>query len=530
MITTKLKYSPSVNIIRDSKTRLNYLPTPNSKIVFNQIANDFEDGIHCFSLIGAYGTGKSFFLWAFEKSINNSDTFFNSQRNSFKGVNNFEVIRIVGSYDSFMVKFAKEIGLNFTSKSKPIEIISKLEKIYLSGFKKKKGLLILIDELGKFLEFAAKNNPEQELYFIQQLAEYINDDSKNILFLSTLHQDFRSYSLGLSKSQVNEWDKVKGRLKDITFNEPVEQLLYLVSEKTKTLETKNIIDKNFLNLFTTIENSKVFPLKDHLNIDIAKKLLPFDILSASILTLALQKYGQNERSVFSFLELNEPFGIKDFIENKNNYYNLTVVYDYLMYNYSTFLFSKFNPHFSQWSVIKSSIERAENLFDVECEDAIKLIKTVGILNIFTSASGKIDKEFLELYGKVSLEINDPIKLINKLDSNKIIRYSKHKTKYSLFEGTDLDIDLAINEAGELIGQISDVVSYLEQYLELDYLPAKSIFYELGAPRIFQFILSETPINRIAQNEIDGFINLIFSEKLNVEEIKKHSKENSEPIL
>ena len=74
---------------------------------------------------------------------------------------------------------------------------------------------------------------KNELYFIQQLAEYVNDQRKNIFFITTLHQGFNGYSRNLTKTQQNEWDKVKGRLKEITFNEPVEQLLFLASERLR---------------------------------------------------------------------------------------------------------------------------------------------------------------------------------------------------------------------------------------------------------------------------------------------------------
>src|SRR5690606_17223629 len=95
------------------------------------------------------------------------------------------------------------------------------------------GQLIVVDEFGKFLEYAAKESPEEELYFIQQLAEFANTPELPVLFITTLHQPFEDYALSLDKTQRNEWDKVKGRLTEVSFNEPVEQLLFLASERIK---------------------------------------------------------------------------------------------------------------------------------------------------------------------------------------------------------------------------------------------------------------------------------------------------------
>lgn len=88
------------------------------------------------------------------------------------------------------------------------------------------------------MEYAAKNNPEKELYLWQQFTEFINDADRNAILLTTLHQNFNSYARGLSESQRNEWTKVKGRFKEIVFNEPVEQLLYLAAKRIETTPRK----------------------------------------------------------------------------------------------------------------------------------------------------------------------------------------------------------------------------------------------------------------------------------------------------
>ena len=41
------------------------------------------------------------------------------------------------------------------------------------------------------------------------------------MLITTLHQNFGGYARGLDKTQRDEWHKVKGRLTDLTFDEPV---------------------------------------------------------------------------------------------------------------------------------------------------------------------------------------------------------------------------------------------------------------------------------------------------------------------
>ena len=50
------------------------------------------------------------------------------------------------------------------------------------------------------------------------------------LIKATPHQSFEAYGHSLTEAERNEWVKVKGRFKDLTFNEPIEQLLLLAAD------------------------------------------------------------------------------------------------------------------------------------------------------------------------------------------------------------------------------------------------------------------------------------------------------------
>lgn len=522
-------YFPSINIARDYDVDINYIPTPNSLQAYNQISNDYKVGTKVFNIIGAYGTGKSAFILAFEKTLRNEASYFPAG-NIFENISKIETINIVGEYASIIEEFAHKFNIKTNKETKPSDIIQGVEKYYNKLKKQNKALILVIDEFGKFLEYASKYDPDRELYFIQQLAEYINNIDKDIVLLTTLHQDFNGYSRDLTKSQKNEWDKVKGRFKEVTFNEPVEQLLYLASERLEQIKLAEYKDINSDKVFNSIANANLFPLKDYFTEAFAQKLLPFDILSASILTVALQKYGQNERSLFSFIESNDLHGVRDFNPSQSPYYNLASVYDYLIHNYYSFLTTKYNPHYSQWAAIRSALERTEGVMQENIKEAQMLIKTIGLLNILAPNSAKIDEEFLNEYGKYSLGIKQPQILIKELNKFKIIKLVHHRQRYILFEGTDLDIELAIDEAGNVVEQVSNIVYHLKKYFDFPYIPAKAASYKVGTPRFFEFILSETPKALIPEREVDGFINLIFSDVIREDDVKTASSEQNEAIL
>lgn len=524
--------SLSINIIRDFNKELDYIPTPNSNRVYIEVINCLFTGSHAINIVGSFGTGKSSFIMAFERHINSKKAFFSAVNGHQLGVKGFDFFPIIGDYVSIIDAFCKHFNISRDEEFTLDNLINYVDKLYRKNKKKNKGLIIAIDEFGKFLEYAAKNNPEQELYFVQRLSEYVSDLDRDILLITTLHQNFTAYSYSLSHSQQLEWDKVKGRLKEITFNEPVEQLLYLAAEK---LNRSNFPDRfenedSSIVLFDLIKNSNVFPLKDYFSLDYARKLYPFDILSAAIMTLCLQRYGQNERSLFSFLESKDYLGLKDFDSLKNPFYNLSCTYDYLIHNYYSFLSTKYNPHYSQWARIKTALERAEGLMGDKYYSASKIIKSLGLLNIFAPASAILDKDFYSKYGVYSLGVENSNEIIEKLISLKIIAFSNFNNRFRFIEGTDLDIEAALIEASIQVDKITNIAPFINKSFDFNYIQAKEISYGTGTPRFFKFKITDSPIQRYEDQVSDGIINLIFSDTLKERDVETISKGTNDSIL
>ncbi len=422
-------FTTSVNIIRDTDREFQYIPTPNAKQVVSQIVNDFKKGIRSFNVVGTYGTGKSSFLWAFEQSVKGIKRYYEP---NFLPEVKVDFVKLVGSYSSIIEQFEQAFDVE-SNKNQQESILSEIFNKYHSLGKGNKILFILIDEFGKFLEYASKHNPEKELYFIQQLAEFCNNPKHNIVLITTVHQNIESYAYGLSKNQQQEWTKVKGRFREITFNEPVEQLLFLaseyVSENFENKTSKAVIEEC---LKLTIE-TKAFNFNSDFLSEIASKLYPLDILAANVLTLALQKYGQNERSLFSFLESSDHTGLAKFNKLENPFYNLSNVYDYLNFNFYSFLTSRYNPDFSAWSSIRSSIEEVERVFETDIHDYIKTVKTIGLLNTFSASGSILDLNFFIDYLKTACGVSDGKEIINNLETKNIIRYRNSSNQFKLFE-------------------------------------------------------------------------------------------------
>jgi hypothetical protein len=522
----KANYNPSVNIVRDTNKDFNYIPTPNAKRIVHQLVDDFKKGLRSFNIIGSYGTGKSSFLLALEQSLKKKKPYFEP---NFVLNPKVELIKIVGSYQSIIDAFAEQLGVA-EKENRTEHILSELFSKYREIKSKAPLFIIIVDEFGKFLEYASQNKPEVELYFVQQLAEFVNNADYNFVFITTIHQSFESYAFSLADTQRQEWSKIKGRFKEIIFNEPVEQLLYLASEHVEKKFPEKPSKKVSDAAFKLFSESKAFTHNESYSKEINSRIFPLDITAANVLTLALQRYGQNERSLFSFLEATDFTSLEKFRKASSPFYGLPQVYDYLNFNLYSYLTSHYNPDFSSLSIIKRSIEEVERAFDEDIDSYLKLVKSIGLLSIFAAAGSTLDKNFLSSYAEISLGIKNASSLITGLEEKKIIFYRRHSKRYILFEGTDLDIHSALIEASNKVNDVTDVSTLLRKYFTLPPVLAKKYAFENGAPRYFEYVISDEPHNEIPKGEIDGFINLLFNEKLTIEEVANFSEKQQEAIL
>ncbi len=506
----------STNILRDSNKKLEYIVTPNSKEIFDRIFSYKGNAVKSFNLIGNYGTGKSTFLWALERNLNKEELFF-SQIERIGRIDSFEFIKIIGDNNAFSTSLSRALKIDDDSSND--EILNALELFRLRVSKKNKGLTILVDEFGKFLEFAAKNNKLDELFLLQKIAEWVNNEETDVYFILTLHQNFTSYGKGLNEQDKLEWEKIKGRFTDLLFNEPVEQLLFFASNKLQEFSIEESSIENYTLLLDLIKNSNLISYNNLITDALSESLYPLDWISATVLVNSLQRYGQNERSLFSFLNDNSEVSIR---KRKNNFYSVSNVFDYLVYTLPSEITGSDNPHKPQWNSTFKALERAELLFDDEYTIAAEVIKTIGLSNIFTKAGGLFDKNFLNAYFLYTRGFNIE-NVITKLESAGIIRFYKHSNKINFFEGTDLDLEQELILVSKEINSNFSITEEILNLMEFPIILAKTISAKLGTSRFFEFRVCESMSNiEEAHGVLDGYINLIFDD-LELDLVREKSK-------
>ena len=501
-----------------------YIATPNARRVAGIIADDFKTGMHSFTIVGAYGTGKSSFLLQLEKDLSEGKKKYTLIDPKLLHSGAYEVMNIVGDYAELALILQEQLKFASLRGSVLDQLNGYCQELQTEG----KFLVIVIDEFGKILEHAAKNNPERELYFLQKFAEFVNLPTRNTLLLTTLHQNFGAYSKGLTEAQINEWIKVKGRFREVSFVEPVEQLLYLAAQQN---ETDKILYANADQLIALGHKTQF--VTDMFSEEVSRSLYPLDPFAAYVLTSALQRYGQNERSLFSFLHSVGEDSLSQFTHSEHETYHLGKVYDYIVYNFYSYLRDT-NADSMSWSAMRVSLERTESVnwgSEEQRKEALQIVKAIGVMGLFGKAGFTLDNQSLVAYAREAMDVSEGEEILKRLIQYKIVRYAKYKQRLMLFDGTDIDIENEIRQAELIVDRPVDIVGDISLKLLRTIFPVKAHYYEKGTPRYFQYEVVNTPTAYTPKGDVDGYVELVFSAHANaLQEVKDFSMQCEQAIV
>ncbi|MFL6313518.1 MAG: hypothetical protein ACJ71W_15565 [Terriglobales bacterium] len=349
-----------------------------------------------------------------------------------------------------------------------------------------RGLLLILDELGKFLEFAAARSDVNDVFLLQQLAEEASRSGEEPLFVvCLLHQGFNAYADRLNQSVQREWGKVGGRFEEIIFNQPIEQLSALIANSLG-VKADGIPREQAREIRRAMERAHHFgwfgaaglaPLVQH-----ALQLYPLHPTILPALIRIFRRFGQNERSLFGFLLSDEPFGLQEFSRqpaNGNSLYQLHNFYDYVKANFGHTL--SLQSYRSHWNLIDSTIES----FSTDDDMQLKILKTVGVLNLVNDA-GIVPTEDAIACALGQGSSNKPFDVsLEVLRSKKRVLYDRGRARgFCLWPHTSVDLQKAYEDASESVNRPERVVDAIQGILETRPLVARRHYIETGNLRHF----------------------------------------------
>ena len=484
-----------------------FICPPSSADILKTMARHVaENGQGAFTWTGPYGSGKSSLAVAFSALLNGNDDLryyaasvlgestadpvWDALPPRTKG---WRVLPVVGRRDrpAQVIGEAIEATGFLTGKTPKTwgeqHTLECLQNLAVQYPRAGGGLLVFIDEMGKFLEAAAHDGTD--IYFFQQLAELASRSNKRLIVVGILHQAFEEYAHRLARQMRDEWAKIQGRFVDLAVNIGGDEQIDLLG---RAIESDRGPEK------PSALAEGVAALRRQTSPPLARMLedcWPLHPIVACLLgPLSRRRFGQNQRSIFGFLNSAEPQGFQDFLRSASDgaLYTPARLWDYLRINLEPSIMASPDGH--RWALAVDVLERCEAMGGEELH--LRLLKTIALVDLLKDRSGLVASLDLLKHALPDHGSEEVGWALAKLQDQALIIFRKFNNAYAVFEGSDFDIEHAVEQALATIGEVD--FARLNALADLQPIVAKRHYHETGTLRWFDMALM--PLAEVGQAE------------------------------
>lgn len=514
------RFHRSIQLERDfhDATALeHYVVTPSVAEAFDRIAHGVrsESGRRAWRITGDYGVGKSSFALVLAHLLNDrSPKALSKIADAIgwqrpRGVAELWPILLTGSRENIVPALARGIAASL-SQRKPTrgrmpgrlsDLIKQARSTEARGdiaalellltatsdfaAQSNAGILLIIDELGKFLEFAAQEPEREDVFVLQRLAELASRTSgKPFVLVGLLHQGFQAYAERLPTTARHEWEKVAGRFDEIVFDQPLVHTAALVSGALNIDPRKLAVPIRDAAREAGRATSAVGWLgggtSGAASLDIVR-LYPLHPTLLPVLVRFFSRFGQNERSLFGFLLSTEPFGLQAFAAQSAGasvWYRVSDFYDYVRGVFGHRLTGA--SYRNHWLRIVETVNAAPQGDSLE----LAVLKAVAMLNL-------LDADDLLPTARALNAIFSPIPsksveaALGALAQKKVLFARGIAGGYRLWPSSSVDLDGAIQAAHRHVGQVDRVSDHIRTRVDVAPIVARRHYLERGTLRYFQ---------------------------------------------
>ena len=494
LISINEQYARSTRIDQDDIAASGFIYSSSIDIFLNTLAkHQSKSWQSAFTWTGPYGSGKSTLALSLISILrgtaaqraaaaqNYTPQTAQNIWDAFRpGENGWDIISFVGRRTSLEKLLFEELKLGGNDNA-PADI---LQKSILSALKDRinrkpndGGLILFVDEMGKLLEAAADG--DGDVYFYQLIAELASRSNGRFIVIGILHQTFQEYAAAASRKIRDEWGKVHGRFVDVSFNLTNSEQLELISNAISSEATPNIARELADQTFELLEKSKRAPTSAMLN-QMANCWPLSPICALTLGPISRRSYGQNQRSIFSFLTSGEPLGLRDFVNRtlsgNDSIYSIANLWDYLELNWGSAISVSGDSH--HFANVKDALSRLETMEEARPEHQL-ILKAISIFELTEQLTGlSATHEAL----KIALNVSSHkiTRDTNFLLRNSLLIFKKYKKTFALFEGSDFDIEAELTESLKASSIIS-IATVMQPFLPSE-IVAKRHYFETGTLR------------------------------------------------
>lgn len=357
------------------------------------------------------------------------------------------------------------------------------------------GLFVVVDELGKMLEYAALYPENGDLFALQRLAERASRVGEGeggeapVLLFTVLHQAFDQYAGRLGAAQRDEWKKVQGRFEDVAFVEPVGETLRLLSEAVQA--TPDAVPAGAERAAEAVLAEADLPA--HLDpgavLDHLAGAAPLHPAVSMLVGPLFRRLAQNERSLFAFLASGEPRSFLDVVGRRAPasdlfadppYYRLDHLYDYLVANLGATLFSERMERL--WAETEAAIGAVPSGDDL----SVRLVKHVALLGFAGGLAG-LKPTAPTLAATTGAPLEEAEHALGALRESRALSYRPFGATYHVWQGSAFDLEAALREARERVPARTPLATLLRGAAPPAPMVARRHSYRTGTTRAFEVV-------------------------------------------
>lgn len=465
-----------------------YVPQRSSKHVLEMMAEHVAGSSQrAFTWTGPYGSGKSSLALLLCSLVGGGS----AQKAALKRLelpeqsliahvfctaSPWRVLALTGRQARMIDDVAELVGASEKTSRAVIDALNRLiESTSSDG-----GVLLIIDELGKYLEADCAS---ENAYLLQEIAETANRAEKRVLVVGILHQAVDVYASRLPREVREEWEKVKGRYVDMPLLGSAEEVVELLGRAIKATDRpQNSLFENAVAAVASQYAARQ-PKRENKIRELLATCWPLNpVVSLLLGPISRRKFAQNERSVYSFLSSLEPFGFREFTQSHDPsaQYSPADYWDYLSANFETSILSTSDGH--RWMTARDAVERAERKGSGA---HVRLSKTLAIIDLFRNGSG-IEASLNILAAAMLMTIDETKALLDDLLAWKIAIVRHHIGAYAIFAGSDFNIDESVAQA--IARQNGIDLATIVDLLSLPPVVARWNYLRVGTLRWFERII------------------------------------------
>lgn len=460
-----------------------YLCPPSAVQILKHMATQIsESGQGAFTWTGPYGSGKSSLALLLGSLLNGDGSARSSARTILGPRVADPIVRQIGGgrvvlpvvgrrADPETAILEATVSARLRGRrrnSNALDVLSALAE-QSSG-----GVLLIIDEMGKFLDHVARTG-EGDIYFFQQLAEKASRSKGKLLVVGILHQAFDDYAHRLAREVRDEWLKIQGRFSDIPLNIAADEQVELISRAIEVKDPRPLFPRAAkLAAALRRADADMAAISERL-----EHCWPLDPAVAMLLgPLSRRRFGQSQRSIFGFLNSAEPFGFQSYLtsapDDGSETYDLPRLWDYLRANLEPSILA--SPEGHRWALAGDALERCESRGgDVEHLD---VVKSVALIDLFKERSGLFaSRDVLKacLPGTSAKRLEE---VLEQLAAWSVVIHKKHLGAFAIYAGSDFDIEAAVVDARAKMTGID--FARLKSVAALQPILAKRFYHRTGA--------------------------------------------------